>query len=43
MYVANITGMGTYGWGNTPAEARAKLAELLARPNAEKFNPGRYA
>lgn len=27
---------GIYGWGNTPAQARAKLAEMIARFAAEK-------
>lgn len=28
-YVATMRGKGTYGWGNTPDEARAKLIENL--------------
>jgi hypothetical protein len=30
LYAAYKRGHGTYGWGNTPAEARAKLAANLA-------------
>lgn len=29
LYAATMRGQGAYGWGNTPAEARAKLAENL--------------
>lgn len=37
LYTARIVrGSGVYGFGNTPAEARAKLAELIARFAAEK-------
>ena len=28
-YTATVKGKGTYGWGNTPAEARQRLAENL--------------
>jgi len=31
LYSAHIRNCGWYGWGNTPAEARAKLLEILAR------------
>lgn len=30
-YTATLRGHGAYGFGNTPAEARAKLQELIAR------------
>jgi len=36
-YTATIKGRGEYGWGNTPAEARAKLAEQIA--NATSATP----
>ena len=29
LHTARIKGEPTYGWGNTPAEARAKLYALL--------------
>lgn len=29
-YTATMKGKGTYGWGNTPAEARKKLLNRLA-------------
>lgn len=35
LYVAALRGQSTYGWGNTPHEARTKLTELLARPAKE--------
>lgn len=36
LYTARVVGgNGIYGWGNTPAEARAKLAERLALYAAE--------
>lgn len=31
LYTATLKGYGTYGWGNTPDEARAKLAEMIAK------------
>lgn len=30
LYKATCKGYGCYGWGNTPADARAKLAENMA-------------
>ena len=30
-YRANITGIGTYGWGNTPGEARRRIRENLEK------------
>ncbi len=30
-YTATMKGKGTYGWGNTPDEARAKLDEQLRK------------
>ena len=35
-YVATLKGVAVYGWGKTPAEARAKLAEMMAKVAAEK-------
>ena len=34
-YTATMKGKGTYGWGNTPAEARAKLLANLAYDSKE--------
>lgn len=31
LYVATIKGVGTYGWGNTPAEARECLQRNLQK------------
>lgn len=36
LYTARIARNPVYGWGNTPAEARSKLAERLARATAAK-------
>lgn len=33
LYTATIKGIGTYGWGNTPAEARGCLLRQLAEIN----------
>lgn len=38
-YTATLKGEATYGWGNTPSEARAKLAENLERIAAERDAP----
>ena len=38
LYTATLKGHGTYGWGNTPDEARAKLAENLERVRQEKLS-----
>jgi hypothetical protein len=38
-YTATLRGEATYGWGNNPAEAKAKLTENLARIAAEKAAP----
>ena len=35
-YVAYLTGEGCYGWGNTPQEARAKLAEQIRLARQQK-------
>jgi hypothetical protein len=42
LYTARLKGYGTYGWGNTPDEARAKLAEMIAQ-SGEKPAVARYA
>lgn len=42
LYTATLKGFGTYGWGNTPDEARAKLAEMIARTGETRAIP-RYA
>lgn len=42
LYYATLKGYGTYGWGNTPDEARAKLAENIAK-SGEKPSYGTYA
>lgn len=34
-YTATMRGKGTYGWGNSPAEARARLAKNLAAERRE--------
>lgn len=34
LYIATMRGQGTYGWGNSPAEARAKLADNLRLASA---------
>lgn len=31
LYCATIKGYATYGWGNTPDDARAKLQEMLTK------------
>lgn len=31
-YTATMKGKGSYGWGNTPKEARERLAQQLALP-----------
>ena len=36
-YVAHIKGEARYGWGQTPAEARAKLVEQLAKHTQEDY------
>ena len=36
-YVAHIKGEARYGWGQTPAEARAKLVEQLAKHAQENY------
>jgi hypothetical protein len=36
LYVATLPVHATYGWGNTPQEARAKLTEMLARYAKER-------
>jgi hypothetical protein len=36
LYRATMKGCGTYGWGNTPDAARAKLAEQLQRVASER-------
>jgi ribosomal protein L40E len=36
LYRATQKGQGSYGWGNTPTEARAKLAQQIAAANAER-------
>jgi len=35
LYKATVTGYGCYGWGNTPAEARAKMIEGMEKEDAE--------
>lgn len=30
-YTATAKGVAVYGWGNSPTEARAKLAEMIKR------------
>lgn len=34
LYAAYARGKGTYGWGDTPVEARTKLLANLARDEA---------
>ena len=41
LYRATLKGYGTYGWGNTPDEARAKLAAMIAI-SGEKRAVARY-
>lgn len=36
LYRATLKGYGCYGWGNTPDEARAKLAENAASEIADR-------
>lgn len=36
LYRATIPGIGTYGWGATPEEAREKLRENIRAAEAEK-------
>lgn len=31
-YIATMKGKGSYGWGNTPKEARERLKQQLAIP-----------
>lgn len=31
LYYATMRAVGPYGWGDTPDEARAKLAEMLTK------------
>lgn len=31
-YTATMKGKGSYGWGNTPKEARERLQQQLATP-----------
>ena len=40
-YVATLKGYATYGWGNTPDEAKAKLLEMIAALG-ERRAVGRY-
>ena len=42
LYRATMKGFGTYGWGNTPEEARAKFRENLSK-SGEKQKLGEYA
>lgn len=35
-YRATCKGYGCFGWGNTPAEARAMLAENMAAEDADR-------
>lgn len=39
LYTAALKGYATYGWGNTPAEARAKLQEMLAKYGEVRVEP----
>ena len=39
LYCATLKGYGTYGWGNTPDEARAKLTEMLAKSGETRAVP----
>ena len=36
LYRATCKGYGCYGWGDTPAAARAKLAENIASEESER-------
>lgn len=36
LYRATCKGYGRYGWGNTPQEAREKMAEQMALEDAER-------
>lgn len=36
LYRATCSGYGAYGWGNTPQEARDKLAENMAVEEADR-------
>ena len=40
-YYATLKGYGTYGWGNTPDEARSKLAENIEK-SGEQQKLGQY-
>lgn len=40
-YTATLKGYGTYGWGNTPAEAVAKLLDMIEK-SGERPIYGRY-
>lgn len=42
LYMATLKGYATYGWGNTPAGARDKLAEMIAKTGEVRAVP-RYA
>lgn len=42
LYTATLKGYATYGWGNTPQEARARLAEMIAKSGEIRAVP-RYA
>jgi len=39
LYTATLRGHGTYGWGDTPAAARAKLAEMLKKSGEVAATP----
>jgi hypothetical protein len=38
-YTATLKGYATYGWGNTPDEARAKLAEMIKKTGETPIHP----
>lgn len=40
-YTATVKGFGTYGWGDTPDAARAKLAEMIEK-SGEQQTVGEY-
>ncbi len=42
LYRATLKGYATYGWGNTPDEARTKLAAMIAI-SGEKRAVAKYA
>jgi hypothetical protein len=39
LYSATLKGYATYGWGNTPDEARAKLREMLVKYDEVRVDP----